>query len=375
MKYSEYGKTGKKVSAVGFGGMRFNMEKSLEENANLILYSHGKGINYFDTAPGYCNDKSEDIFGIALKKLKRNDFCISTKGMPERVPTAEQAYELVCKSLERLNVDSIDFYHIWCLRHMNHYNLAVRKGGQYDGLLKAKEEGLIKHIVCSSHQQGLEVKNILQDGKVEGVLMGINILNFPYRWEAAQFAKSNGFGVVAMNPLGGGIIPESVDNLKFICGKDDKSAIDAALRFNIACPEITVSLVGFSCKEHIDNACDIAENSEPFSKEDLDRISKHLSENMNAVCTTCGYCKGCPKNIRIPDYMQYYNRKIMFKQNDDQMKERLKHESTWGILVGPKSTADECIECGVCEEKCTQHLPIIERLKEIAAWEKEITGE
>jgi aryl-alcohol dehydrogenase-like predicted oxidoreductase len=69
MLYSEYGKTGAKVSAVGFGGMRFDTSRSNEENAQLLLYAQSKGINFFDTAPGYCNDMSEDIFGIALAYL------------------------------------------------------------------------------------------------------------------------------------------------------------------------------------------------------------------------------------------------------------------------------------------------------------------
>ena len=70
MIYSEYGQTGKKVSAVGFGGMRFDESKSNEENAELLIYAYEKGINYFDTAPGYSSDRSEDIYGIGLSKLK-----------------------------------------------------------------------------------------------------------------------------------------------------------------------------------------------------------------------------------------------------------------------------------------------------------------
>ncbi len=72
MRYVEYGKTGKKVSVVGFGGMRFDLNKSNEENAELLKYANAKGINYFDTAPGYCKDRSEDIFGIALQDMPKD---------------------------------------------------------------------------------------------------------------------------------------------------------------------------------------------------------------------------------------------------------------------------------------------------------------
>ena len=71
MIYKSYGKTGLNVSAVGFGGMRFDLTRSQEDNAGLLRYAADKGINYFDTAPGYCNDKSEDIFGIAIGQMAR----------------------------------------------------------------------------------------------------------------------------------------------------------------------------------------------------------------------------------------------------------------------------------------------------------------
>ena len=138
MIYREYGNTGAKVSVVGFGGMRFDELKSNEENAQLLLYAQSKGINYFDTAPTYCSDTSEDIFGVALKQMteSRDSYYISTKGMPVDFDTADKARSAVEKSMKRLNVDKIDFYHVWCIRRIDHYELAMKKGGQYEGLLR-----------------------------------------------------------------------------------------------------------------------------------------------------------------------------------------------------------------------------------------------
>ncbi|WP_211724915.1 aldo/keto reductase, partial [Klebsiella pneumoniae] len=62
-------KTGKMDSVVGYGGLRFDLEKSNQENADLVKYAYEKGINYFDTAPGYCDDRSEDIFGLAFRQM------------------------------------------------------------------------------------------------------------------------------------------------------------------------------------------------------------------------------------------------------------------------------------------------------------------
>jgi len=370
MRYVEYGNTGKKVSTVGFGGMRFDLTKSNEENAELIKYASSKGINYFDTAPGYCEDKSEDIFGLALQDMP-NDFYISTKGMPTKFDTAEKAMDAVKRSLERLKVDKIDFYHIWCLRKMEHYDLAMKKGGQYEGLLRLKEEGLIDNIVCSSHQPGHEISQILSDGKVDGVLLGMNILNFPYRQKGVEAAAKYGYGVAAMNPLSGGMIPQYENEFEYL-KQDGLSATESALSFLLGNSFVDVTLVGFTSKEHIDIACKLADEAKAVDLSDLQRIEKKNGENMNAVCTGCGYCWDCPVNIPVPAYMQFYNEKQMFNKPDDDMIKNIKGNREWGVLAARKADSEACIACEKCEEACTQHLPIISRLKETSHWENQI---
>ena len=364
MIYKKYGKTGNNVSAVGFGGMRFDLTKDEKENIDLVLYAAEKGINYFDTAPGYCEDKSETLMGKALTQLKRDSYYVSTKFNPMNGKCKQDYLDAVKKSLDKLNVEYIDYYHIWCLREMENYEYAMKEGMQYDALLEAKEQGLINHIVCSSHQPGDEIKQVADDGKVEGILMGINMLNSQYRWKGVEACVENNLGIVAMNPLSGGVIPQNEDKLKFLA-KGNDTPTEAALRFCISSP-ITVTLNGFSTREHIDMACNIADNCTPYTKSDLDEIAKSLGHNMNSLCTGCGYClEDCPMSINIPAYMQFYNNKLMWAEEDEKLKNRLHNfEYKWGTLVSsPK--ASECIECGMCENTCTQHLDIVERLNYI----------
>lgn len=199
--------------------MRFDTSRSREENAEPVNYAFENGINYFDTAPDYCGGLSETIFGEAFKSMPREEFLVSTKGMPTAFDTAAKARGAVESSLKQMDVEKIDFYHVWCLHKMDHYELAMRPGGQYEGLLKCKEEGLIDHIVFFSHQPGDEIRQILTDGNFDGVLMGVNILNFPYRWDGVEAANELGYGVVAMNPLAGGAIPDHEDRLEFLIQK------------------------------------------------------------------------------------------------------------------------------------------------------------
>jgi len=371
MIHSEYGKTGAKVSVVGFGGMRFDRSKSNEQNAELLLYAQSKGINYFDTAPTYCNDTSEDIYGIALKQMadSRDTYYVSTKGMPVDYDTADKARAAVEKSMKRLNVDRIDFYHVWCIRRVDQYELAMKKGGQYEGLMKCKAEGLIDNIVISTHLPGHQIADIVRRNEFEGVLLGVNIVNFPYRWEGVQAACEAGIGVVAMNPLSGGLIPQHEQQLAFLA-EGNETPTQAALRFCINCPQITVTLVGFTTKDHIDMACRIADTGKPFTDEDIDRIRDQVSENMNALCTGCGYClKCCPENVPVANYMQVYNEKPLFNRTEKEMAEKIKDNYKWGLLVDRAADAKDCTQCAACEQVCTQNLNIIERLREIAVWE------
>lgn len=368
MIYSEYGTTGCNVSAVGFGGMRFDIAAQTDQkNAELLEYAFDQGINYFDTAPSYCEDHSQTIFGMGLKKIPREKYFLSSKIMPTQVSSAAETVEKVKSFLKILQTDYIDFFHVWCLRNMDHYDLAVKPGALYDGLLQCKEEGLIRHIPFSSHQNGQEIKQIIETGKFAGVLLGANILNFPYRWDGVEAAYASGCGVVAMNPLAGGAIPGHEKELSFLA-VDGMTPTESALRFMICCPQITVTLNGFTTREHIDMACRIADNGKAFSKEEIDRVKKQIGDSMDSVCTGCGYCKNCPVGINVPGFMQTYNEHHLFGKDDEAMKSQMQHEYNWGRLVGRQDEYKKCIECGACERECTQHLPIIERLKEFAKW-------
>jgi predicted aldo/keto reductase-like oxidoreductase len=250
----------------------------------------------------------------------------------------------------------------------------MRPGGQYEGLLQCQQEGLIDHIVCSSHQPGAEIRQIMSEGKVEGVLLGMNILNYPYRWDGVQAANELGYGVVAMNPLAGGLIPQNAAKLGFLTHSGE-TPVEAALRFIISCPQISVALNGFTTRDQVDMACRIADECQPFSQDELASLQQHLTANMNAICTTCGYCDHCPQQIPIPSFMQYYNQRQMFNSSDEEMIGQLRHDESWGLLVGRKADASACVKCGQCEEVCTQHLNIIERLQQIAEWERALKSE
>lgn len=361
MIYKEYGKTGKKVSAIGFGGMRFDEKCSIEEGADIIRHASSLGINYFDTAPGYCEDRSEDIFGEAFKDMP-NPYYVSTKSSIGSDPDADSVRRRIEKSIKRMGVEKINFHHMWCVMDLDHYHRVIAKGGPYWGALRAKEEGLIDHIAISTHATGSEIATIARDGYFEGITLGYNILNFPYRQEGIQAAYEEGLGIVTMNPLGGGLIPQNKKYFSFLKEREEESVVQAALRFNASHQGITVALSGMGSIEEVDHNVEAIKHLEILSDEKIDEIKSKLRTDMNELCTSCQYCMHCPQEIDIPKFMGLYNMYVL--KGEDAVKKRYEN-AVRDHEIKPKEEPmpGDCIECGLCEELCTQKLDIIERLK------------
>ena len=358
MWHKPYGTTGKEVSVVSFGGMRFADPENIDANAEVVLHAYRKGINYFDTAPGYCRDHSEDIMGAAFRQMEKGAFYASSKCMAADGAKFRESLE---RSLKRLGLETIHFFHIWCLVKPEHWR-ERQDGGAVAQALKAKEEGLVEHVVVSSHLPGEELTKVLDEGPFEGVTLGYCAINFPYREKAIEAAGRLGIGVATMNPLGGGLIPRNAERLGFIRGPGDPSVVAAALRFNISQPGITTALVGFTTTGQIDEACAAVEDFTPYDAAHVEAVREKVLASFDGLCTGCGYCLPCPQGIDIPRLMDAYNHRILQGAAPENVLNRLK----WHWNIAP-DVAAECIACGECELRCTQQLPISERMAEIAA--------
>ncbi len=363
MYYKQYGNTSMKVSAVGMGTMRYDEEdiraNRLEKCAEVVLYAHEKGINYFDTAPLYCDDKSEIVTGMALSQLPRDSYYVASKVNLSTLnnDTSRDAFRRrLEESLTRLKVDYLDFYHLWCVLNLDMFE--AQCDALYGFFEEAKSEGLIRNIVFSSHMQGDDLSTAVATDRFKGMLIGYNALNYRFRQSGIEAAHARGMGVVVMNPLGGGLIPRNPQMFQYLTEGTDLTVAQAALRFVASHQEITVALAGCTKKEHVDDACRAVENLQEKPARQIVAEYENRGVALNDLCTGCGYCKKCPKGIDIPKYMDSYNEKIL----GNSAKARL--ENHWRV---PVAAAGDCIGCKTCERLCTQHLPIVERLREIAA--------
>ena len=361
MLYKHYGATGKQLSAIGFGGMRLPNPQRHDEGIALLHAARRAGITYFDTAPYYCDDQSEAIFGEALRSMPPSPLPLYTSSKCSR-PAGSDFRRGLEQSLDRLGLPQITFFHIWCVMDPADWKARVA-GGALREALRAKEEGLVGHVCVSTHMTGPEIGQMLADHpEIEGVTLGYCAINFPYRIQGVQAARRLDRGVVAMNPLGGGLIPQHPDVFDFIRAPGDPDVVTAALRFLVSDPAITTALVGFSSIAHVEAAVRAVENFTPHAPEHLEAIRARIQQDFNKMCTGCGYCLPCPQGIPIPRYMDVHNL-MQLKASDDEIRARFKYH--WDMT--PEKAA-ECVECGLCESRCTQHLPIIDRLKKVAAF-------
>ena len=359
MIYRNYGQTGKKVSLLGFGGMRFGNVDDHDECVRMMLAAAEGGVNYFDTAPGYFETRSETVFGKGLAELRRRNLPYYTATKTFKTTESELRREIEAQ-LARMDIPAIDFYHIWCITSLDNWR-ARKKDGILQAFRKLKDEGLIRHICVSSHLIKDEIRELLMEGVFEGVLFGYSAYNFQTRAEAFDAIRAQKLGAVVMNPLGGGIIPQHPELFKFL-QRPGEGTVAAALRFLWDHPEISVTLAGFQTLAQVQETLAAMEGYTPRSAAELEAVKAGAGASFEGICTGCAYCDDCPQDIPIPMFMDAYNQKLLnSKPGEDAIADRL--EWHWQL---DRSIAGTCVACGRCEAACTQHLNIIERLREIA---------
>jgi predicted aldo/keto reductase-like oxidoreductase len=213
----------------------------------------------------------------------------------------------------------------------------------------------------SSHLINEEIKELLMEGVFEGVLFGYSAYNFRTRQAAFDAIKEKKLGAVVMNPLGGGVIPANPQRFTFI-QRPGEGIVAAALRFLWDHAEITSTLVGFQTIEQVREALAAIEGYQPRTAAELAALKSGAQASFEGICTGCVYCDDCPQGVPIPKFMDTYNQKILNGEGGvDPIGNRLKWH--WSL---DRSVAGKCTACGQCEQACTQHINIIERLKEIA---------
>ena len=366
MQYVEYGKTGKMITRLGFGVLRIpsqlkNGEVVYDEEKSIQVIKHAinSGINYFDTAPAYCNKLSESILGKAIKG-HRESLYISTKFDTENGDLMPQLE----KSLKDLGTDYIDFYHFWGLKLDYFLETGLKKGGPFDQMLDLQRQGVLKHLAFSSHDKPENIIEIIKhaDGHFASMLCQYNLLDRKNE-PAMTYAKSQGMGVSLMGPMGGGRLGTPTELMEILPTGTSTASAETALRFVFSNPNVDIALSGMNTFEMIDENIRTADNLTPLSAEELSHIEQVVAEKKklsDLYCTACNYCMPCPAGLNIPEIFKIYNHHRVYGITEYARKQY----SLIGIDQYMQfKNAAACIECGLCEEKCPQQLKIRDELK------------
>ncbi|MDR0785969.1 MAG: aldo/keto reductase [Treponema sp.] len=370
MQYVEFGKTGIKVSRLGMGCMRLpSVQKDggtvfdEEKGVALIRRAYELGVNYFDTAPYYCDKQSEVITGKGIKPF-RDKVYLSTKNPIENADGDDYEKRLE-SSLKKLDTDYIDFYHFWGISLNTFVDSICAKDGPMDRVQRLKEQGVVRHISFSFHDKAENMLEIIKrgEGVFDSLLCQYNLLDRSNEAGIA-FARKNGLGVVVMGPIGGGRLGAPSPAIQALLPGKPRSSVEIALRFVFSNPNVDVALSGMGSIGMVEQNAAIASDVSPLTDEEKWNIDAQTKENERLAglyCTGCRYCMPCPQEINIPEIFTLMNYHRVYKITE-YAKEN--YRQIGKVDWRKYKDASACIECGLCEEKCPQKLPIREQLKE-----------
>jgi hypothetical protein len=318
------------------------------------------GVNYIDTAVGYCNHDSQCAVGEALKGW-RDKVVVSTKN-PE-YDDERKWWQNLEDSLERLQVDAIDVYN----HHgVNGKRFAERVGPEVSKWMgKARDQGLIRHVCTSFHDDNDALVRIVESGYPEVITLQYNLLDRRLE-EGIARASEAGIGVVVMGPVGGGRLGVSSDVLEGLIPGVDRVP-ELALRFVLSNPNVSVALSGMATMQHVEENVATAADEVSLSHDDQAAIAEHLErlgKLADLYCTGCKYCMPCPQEVNIAAVFEKYNWGRVYGLWEVARK---RYAQIGRVPWMKGNQADACVECGVCEEKCPQNIPIREQLKEAHA--------
>ena len=368
MIYKEF--KGKKLSALGMGCMRLPADKDdfskidVEATREMRACAIEGGVNYFDTAWGYHDGRSESVIGELLSEYPRESFYIASKFPGYDLSNMGKHEEIFEKQLEKCRVEYFDFYLVHNVCELNIEQYLDPKYGLMDFLKKQKENGRIRHLGFSVHGTIETTKRFLDayGEYMEFCQIQLNWLDWKLQNAKAKVELLNSMNIPiwVMEPVRGGKLA-SIDAQFEGALKEHRpnaTAVEWAFRYVQSVPGVTVTLSGMSNMDQLKQNVAMFDSELPLSeteKELLYGVAKRMTEKTSLPCTACRYCTThCPMGLDIPWLIELYN----------------EHTYTGGGFLAPmavNSQAEDkrpsaCLGCRACEAVCPQNIKISEMM-------------
>lgn len=369
MKYRT-DKNGTLISQLGFGCMRFAKKGTgidLDKAEQQIRKAIESGVNYFDTA--YIYPGSEEALGkILAKNNLRENVYIATK-LPQYLMRNPEAIEKTFQEeLKRLQTDYVDYYLMHMFTDIKEWD-NIKALGIEEWIAAHKADGSVRNIGFSYHGDTDMFLKILDVYDWDFCQIQYNYLDEHSQAgrKGLQAAAAKGIPVIIMEPLRGGklvnLLPDKAKKAMMDSGRNYSPA-EWGFRWLWNQPEVTCVLSGMNSMEMVEENIRVASETESgsFTEQDfatIEAVKQAIKEKEKVGCTGCRYCMPCPKGVDIPGIFYFYNLMYIEKKASA----RFEFAQVMGLRKDP-GFANQCIQCGKCEQHCPQHIPIREKLKE-----------
>ena len=371
MVYREF--QGLQLSNLSLGCMRLPHGEKYEDVdvsqvRQMVAYAMEHGVNYYDTAWGYHDGRSETVMGEVLSDYPRESFYLATKFPGYDLANFDNVSGIFEEQLRKCRVDHFDFYlfHNVCEKNIDQY--LDPQYGVYEYLMEQKRSGRIRHLGFSCHGQPDVLRRFLEayGSDLEFCQLQLNYLDWTFQndIEKVDMLKEYGIPVWVMEPLRGGklaaMAPDYLTQLQAL--RPNETAVGWAFRFLQSIPAVKVILSGMSDMEQLKENISIFETDEPLDQNEmktlLDIADRMLSQK-TLPCTGCRYCtEYCPQQLDIPYLIKLYN----------------EHNFSGGGFLAPMALSklekdqwpSACLHCRSCEAVCPQQIAISDAMADFA---------
>lgn len=325
MKQITLGSTGICTPQNAFGALPIQ-RVSMEQAEKLLLRAYEGGMTFFDTARAYSD--SEEKMGNAFAGM-RDKIYIATKTM---ATTPDEFWRQLEQSLSLLKTDYIDVYQFHCVNQCYRPDDGT---GMYECMLKAKEQGMIRHIGVTAHKIGI-AKDCVASGLYETMQFPFSYLSSKQEIDLVHACQEKNMGFIAMKGLAGGLIHNS------------KAAMAYMTQYDNVLP-----IWGVQRESELEEWLSYMKETPTMDEEITAYIEKEKQELTGDFCRGCGYCMPCPAGIMIN---QCARMSLMLRRAPS---------AGWlsDTMQAEMKKIENCLECGQCSKKCPYELNTPELLK------------
>ena len=383
MHYTEFGKTGIKLSSLGFGAMRlpatapgYGAPIDYPKAKEMLEYAYNSGINYYDTSYFYHNGDSERFLGNTMREFPRDTWHLASK-MPGNLMRYENGNLTVSGTpfanpkavfefqLNRCAVEYFDFFMLHNVSESTYDIYTNEELAIIDCVLQEKANGRIKHLGFSSHGRHDTIDKFLNYLKsrsitdFEFVMIQQNYMDWTLQdaGKKHEVITNHGLAAIVMEPLRGGRLanlPAPADAI-LKSAKPELSHAAWALKFLQSLDNVPVVLSGMSSMEQLRENIEIFSKHDPLTPADIKILQKVLETMVDTLpCTNCLYCmEECPQGLDIPTLLTLYD--------------EAKFDMGWFLHAAIRALGDgnkpgDCIGCGKCNPLCPQNIDIVDAL-------------